>query len=752
MSKKKKTVTAPLSYDPGKGRPKEYLAYLNWQEMQALRQINGEGPYTGPKGIPSFVLGGFGSAGSGTYSSSGSQQRSSTTGARGPTGPGGEARSSPAGNAGGGAGSVSRTSGSQEGSRQGGGGSGTAGASTAGRGPVGGPVSSSSRMTGPSSSLNAPARTQASVDAKVRQSAATADASRALSSSAPLKGDLRSGGINQINVGPMGTPVKVGGQVKGAVRAVAEQAYRPAVSPSDRLARTGPIGAPAYSPTMPAQKFQDRAPVQRYDSPIGPQQPSMSQLESEIRGIYEGTFAPYEPRFSTEQTLRAYQAEMARKAATAAPAGPNRGLGASPAAPQDSIDYSIGANSPFADRAVGSYDPNTYNRVMGIPDSGVRKAGSPYVSAPTAPTPDQQRAAMNALKDRYSLYSAAATPKLNYNRDLASDGYSMSLSEREGAYLDAAGNYPAVSTSRYAVGNVGIPTMGNTTGLRGVDYDSVKFSRTEQLDQYSPWQKEGTPDVADEGDVDLRIGPNYVPGKGYVSDIGRMGPFNPAHDLGKERIISVENLPDNVPEADDGSYVGEYASEQFPKNVSPEVQREMERIDALNKAGVAIAKRAPVIGPILSAADALRGVFTGNRTTAADAALKRQYMQSSDQQKAEMERQYPNLTRFANDAGIGSQLPESNYTSWAARSGLTGSGARDGGGEADLGTGIGSLPVRRPPSTGTTPPSTGSSSGGRPYTHYQWDLGINIPSPGDPNYNDYQRYLELRETARSAFG
>ena len=50
----KKTVKAPLSYDPGKGRPKEHLAYLNWQEMQELQRINGGNMERGPKGLPSF--------------------------------------------------------------------------------------------------------------------------------------------------------------------------------------------------------------------------------------------------------------------------------------------------------------------------------------------------------------------------------------------------------------------------------------------------------------------------------------------------------------------------------------------------------------------------------------------------------------------------------------------------------------------------------------------------------------------------
>lgn len=50
----KKKVTAPLSYDPGKGRPKEHLAYLNWQEMQQLQRLNGGNMERGPRGLPSF--------------------------------------------------------------------------------------------------------------------------------------------------------------------------------------------------------------------------------------------------------------------------------------------------------------------------------------------------------------------------------------------------------------------------------------------------------------------------------------------------------------------------------------------------------------------------------------------------------------------------------------------------------------------------------------------------------------------------
>lgn len=49
-----KGVKAPLTYNPGKGRPKEHLAYLNKGEMKALRLLNGNNMERGPEGLPSF--------------------------------------------------------------------------------------------------------------------------------------------------------------------------------------------------------------------------------------------------------------------------------------------------------------------------------------------------------------------------------------------------------------------------------------------------------------------------------------------------------------------------------------------------------------------------------------------------------------------------------------------------------------------------------------------------------------------------
>lgn len=99
-----KSVKAPLTYNPSKGRPKEHLAYLNKGEMKALRLLNGNNIERGPSGLPSFPP--ADAAGS---SSKASSSKPSSTGARGPTGPSGQARSSPAGNKGGAPGSVSRS-------------------------------------------------------------------------------------------------------------------------------------------------------------------------------------------------------------------------------------------------------------------------------------------------------------------------------------------------------------------------------------------------------------------------------------------------------------------------------------------------------------------------------------------------------------------------------------------------------------------------------------------------------------------
>lgn len=75
-----KSVKAPLTYNPGKGRPKEHLAYLNKGEMKALRLLNGNNMERGPGGLPSFPpADARGSSSKASSSTSKTTTKSSTT-------------------------------------------------------------------------------------------------------------------------------------------------------------------------------------------------------------------------------------------------------------------------------------------------------------------------------------------------------------------------------------------------------------------------------------------------------------------------------------------------------------------------------------------------------------------------------------------------------------------------------------------------------------------------------------------------
>jgi hypothetical protein len=127
------------------------------------------------------------------------------------------------------------------------------------------------------------------------------------------------------------------------------------------------------------------------------------------------------------------------------------------------------------------------------------------------------------------------------------------------------------------------------------------------------------------------------------------------------------------------------------------------------------------------------------------------YVLATPEQRAEMERKDPSLTAWAGIIGETPQLDRSNYTKWADKSGLRGAPDRRGGGEN---SGIRSLISEQEGDETTTPtPDTPSTSPGRrPDIYYMWDLGVNIPSPGDPNYTQYQTYLAERLAAQRAMG
>lgn len=231
-----KKITAPHSYDPGKGRPKEYLAYLNQREMAYLRSINGNNMERGPRGLPSFPP--DDSLGSSSNNSKPSGGGSTNSGAgrdssRGiGQGAGGTAVGRGAGGLGGGSkGTANSPSGASKAST-----ASTSGTSKAPSSPMGGQGTSFSTPSA-ASSYNA--------DRSAQQRAQVNDARSAISKSPSVRNDLASGGIRTLSVGPMGSPVNVGRPVSESQKFKSPQAgYKysspltPGTSPED-MARRG---------------------------------------------------------------------------------------------------------------------------------------------------------------------------------------------------------------------------------------------------------------------------------------------------------------------------------------------------------------------------------------------------------------------------------------------------------------------------------------------------------------------------------
>jgi hypothetical protein len=249
-----------------------------------------------------------------------------------------------------------------------------------------------------------------------------------------------------------------------------------------------------------------------------------------------------------------------------------------------------------------------------------------------------------------------------------------------------------------------------------------------------------------------------------TNEESRMSSFymiNPTLNETLETEARPYSLTPEEREAMDAMYQASMLGEMqnYPKNVTPEAQKKMKRDETLNKIGTRIIKSR---NPAAQVADGLLRLFTGKNSADTTAALKRQYMQSSPEQQAALERQYPNLTRFAVDVGLTPQLDMKNYTDWAQRAGLRGPTESSRDNERIMALADG-LPIARETGNDNSGGGTGSSGGGtgggsgsgssngrRPYIYYEWDLGVNIPSPGQPLYTMYTTYLAEREAAANA--
>lgn len=183
-----KGVKAPLTYNPGKGRPKEHLAYLNKGEMKALRLLNGNNMERGPEGLPSFppadAKGSSSKASSTKSSSSVSRISGGTAGSNAAKAAATKTTTrAPAASAAAAKASASKTSTASKGS------------------------SSVSRISGGTAGSNA-ARSALSGGGGARDSGQAAN--RSVSQSRSLTQSVaKPSATKTLNVGPMGTPVRV---------------------------------------------------------------------------------------------------------------------------------------------------------------------------------------------------------------------------------------------------------------------------------------------------------------------------------------------------------------------------------------------------------------------------------------------------------------------------------------------------------------------------------------------------------------
>jgi len=388
MIESKKKITAPKTYDPGKGRPKEHLAYLNRDEMAALKRMNGNNQERGPKGLPSFPPGdaiGSSSKASSTTSKSPSSATASvsrTSQNQASSKPSSTTSKSPSSATA----SVSRTSQNQASSKP-------SSSPSAGGGNKGG--------GGPSTSLNAPNRTAPSKastptggggggardsgQATARQSNPMASQGSSFSTKNAAQnfnnrvtGSVLTGNNPSGSLKPFDAPSR--GGITGIASANPANAFGPrqgteafgprAGNPQLGIAPTAGLGAYIQQP-------KDQARVPGYqDLGIagvpGAMPRSMSLAAGTPVNPYAGMTRPALP--------------SAGPAVYDQPSAPGGGygnfnvdnqqlaidrglLGSQRLAEEQRMNLAAGANSPFADPTVGAYNVNKTIRDRVLPDN-----------------------------------------------------------------------------------------------------------------------------------------------------------------------------------------------------------------------------------------------------------------------------------------------------------------------------------------------------------------------------------------------
>lgn len=728
-----KKVKAPLTYNPGKGRPKEHLAYLNYQEMQALKRLNGNNQERGPKGLPSFppadAMGSSSKASSSKSSTKSSASKTTTKSS------GADNKYSPRS---GYRGTGSPTTGSIRGSaygrfggpadKQGGGDRGT-------KAPSGG-------RTGFSGGA------KASADAKAKAEAASRDSVKIARESPAYKSDVKKGGISSIPSRSYSQVFdKQPGKIKGAIESVAEQAKKPSGVPSQasRIAREGPFGVPAYSGSYnPATGRYDAKPTaaQRVQSPVAMDPSIAGRLAQANKNYATVQSGPYVSRVYRDPDIKR----------------PTFGETVS------------GYASRVADAVFG---PDTQKYAdqysQSVTDLGNRFSNFMQGMTPNIPGPQKYQDRIAPTSPSQGTYDGSYNPKqlgkTFYDRIAPTQPAPPPRQFAERTYS------PAKPQRVYDQ-----PDLATEISKAAIRMNEMEqAARAEQAAPSFSWEGVRPYDIRvtepPASGIDLR-GPTTAPQPRKAS-VQPMG-----YEQTGEKVLAVEN----VPEAGIAGLVGAEAKAAAKKaGIPASVYNSPGFLDDVDRLGITGAVQENISptdmaklharaygGQYLTPAEKAQAmVSTGvekvvlgganmavpGTSTAVKQTKKAMGIETPKEflSRPSYEQSYLRDVARAENVRMGRDpLGRTSYTTADGQTvQRTGPSFGQGG---DRG-GIASLTVPTPtvapaPTESTT--GTTQMGGPRPYIHFQWDLGLNIPKPTDPNYPDYQRYLANRAASAAA--
>lgn len=725
MSKNKKTVTAPLSYDPGKGRPKEYLAYLNWQEMQALRRLNGNNMERGPMGLPSFPPDWKGSdTSTGNWSGAGG----STTGA------------------------------------------GTGGGSDSG-GSVGGTESGTASSAASNAAAAAAASEQTSSDAAAQQAAAQQSAAEAARNAA-VREDAAKGGIASINVGPMQTPVQIGGgQIFGSLSKMASGTYGlsapdvgPATTaPSAPVPRANPLNDPTKFIQQERNVFSGVNPVAlsrvvRLQEEFGKPLTITSGVRDPVENTQRGGAKKSQHIHGNAIDIAipgASAAETARLINTASGVGFTGIGGYRPG----KIHVDVGGTrvwGPSYGKESISRLPGSMQRALTSHVSGATpKINIDYASLEREPsptyTPDQPAepatnyagsffdpaaglgvsSVMN-LPGALSDFRIPAIPEASEAQKSAIAAARTFMPESAFQSLVNKSVADAVEQSGFRLGDTFASGLGALTAMRSTPEVDVAGAELEGV----------------EDDYRNQPGPGVMATRSIV-DAGQLGyPMKP--DGTPYTAQDIAELPQDIQnEIMDKARFRRMTDENYP--LTPEQETKVRvaggigRVASLNPFARLATGAVNIAGSGIGLLPGEAGEFGEGLAEAAGqirdpAQAVREYEEADPLQKIQIGMR----------AGRPNYVPgtESVYTGTQTAGGIP---TQEPGGKGnDVGFTRFASPYTASYASSYGPDRVSASGDvDLRWLYRRWDRGIGIPSPGDPDYNEYQEYLRERGTSAS---